>query len=546
MLESGRPATSVPGHSIEALRFGLMTNGAPLERWQQSVLDRLALRNEVRADCWLLAGDATSPIDPFAHARRNGSHPGDATSAPPMLRVDCSGNSQDVLARELDFILSFVPPEAGRPLAHAALWGVWQFFFGDWVRYAGESRGFWEIHDDVTVACALLAQLQEDPAAVRVLKAGAVRAHEFRPAATLRDLQARCAHWPLQVCLELLDGLTDCLASEPVCALGRPRSRRGLATRIRFVLNAGVRALRGPLRQVVRHEQWNVGVIDAPIESLLASPDPPEPRWLGHLKRHEFLADPFGLMREGRLVVFCEYMNYRHGIGRIVALGGATPEQAANVEIGPPVHLSYPYLIEHEGRLYCIPETCQAKEVALYELERFPDRWRRVATIVDGLPLIDATAFLHEKRWWLAASLPVARGANCELHLYSADSLHGPWRAHPANPVKVDVASARPGGTPFWKDGALYRPAQDCSATYGGRIVINRVGCLTEQSFREECCATVEPRGFARYRHGLHTISAAGQVTVVDAKREIFVPAQGWLVVRYTLAKLGRRIGKRK
>ena len=336
------------------------------------------------------------------------------------------------------------------------------------------------------------------------------------------------------------------MQSEPVRALGRPRSRRGFGTRLRFTLSAGIRALRGPLRELIRHEQWNVGVIDAPIDSLLASRDPPEPRWLGHLKRHEFLADPFGVVRDGRLVVFCEYMNYRNGRGRIVALQGTTPEQSQEVEIGPPVHLSYPYLLEHEGRLYCVPETCQAKEVALYELERFPDRWRRVATIVGGVPLIDATPFFYEKRWWLAASLPVSRGANCELHLYYADSLLGPWRAHPANPVKVDVASARPGGTPFWKDGALYRPAQDCSGTYGGRIVINRVGRLTEKSFREECCATVEPRGFARYRSGLHMISGVGQVTIVDAKRNVFVPAQGWLVAKFALAKLGRRIGARR
>ena len=40
--------------------------------------------------------------------------------------------------------------------------------------------------------------------------------------------------------------------------------------------------------------------------------------------------------------------------------------------------------------------------------------------------------------------------------------------------VKTDVRSARPAGTPFVYQGELYRPAQDCSRTYGGSIVIHR------------------------------------------------------------------------
>ncbi|HKT72646.1 MAG TPA: hypothetical protein VJQ47_07120, partial [Steroidobacteraceae bacterium] len=198
----------------------------------------------------------------------------------------------------------------------------------------------------------------------------------------------------------------------------------------------------------------------------------------------------------------------------------------------PSVHLSYPFLTELDGRLLCLPETHEAREVAIYESEDFPARWRRVATLVAGQAIVDATLFRHGPWWWLAGSEATSKGNNCELHLWYASDPCGPWTAHPGNPVKLDVRSARPGGTPFVHEGALYRPAQDCSRTYGGRIVINRVVRLTPTAFQEELAAVVDPDGRGPYPHGLHTLSAAGNLTLIDGKRTRFVPAIFWRTLR--------------
>jgi len=179
-----------------------------------------------------------------------------------------------------------------------------------------------------------------------------------------------------------------------------------------------------------------------------------------------------------------------------------------------------------DGRLLCVPETHEAREIALYEVERFPDRWKRLATLVADIVIVDASVFRHGDWWWLAGSEAASKGANCELHLWFAPDLTGPWQPHPGNPVKIDVRSARPGGTPFLQDGVLYRPAQDCSKTYGGRIVINRVVTLTPSAFHEEFAVAVDPDGAGAYPQGLHTLSAVGNVTLIDGKRIRFVPAQ--------------------
>jgi hypothetical protein len=129
----------------------------------------------------------------------------------------------------------------------------------------------------------------------------------------------------------------------------------------------------------------------------------------------------------------------------------------------------------------------------------------------------------------------LGKGANSELHLWFAEALEGPWTVHPGNPVKIDVRSARPAGSPFYIDGVLYRPAQDCSSTYGARVMINRVLELTRTGFREEVAAAVNPDPKGKYPAGLHTLSAMGERTLVDGKRSVFSAAEFFRVLAHYL-----------
>jgi hypothetical protein len=106
-----------------------------------------------------------------------------------------------------------------------------------------------------------------------------------------------------------------------------------------------------------------------------------------------------------------------------------------------------------------------------------------------------------------------------KLFVFHAQDLRGPWQPHAANPVKCDLRSARPAGPLFMLDGALYRPAQDCSVTYGGAIIINRIDRLTPEEFAEQAVRRLAPAAHGPYPHGLHTLSGAGHLTLVDGKR---------------------------
>lgn len=303
--------------------------------------------------------------------------------------------------------------------------------------------------------------------------------------------------------------------------------------------NALLRRAREIVRKNIRPDHWRVGIIDAPIHALLQSDAIPPVRWLNALTRGEYLADPFGVMRDGRLTLLCEHFDYRTTRGTIISIDGSAESEVRHeqVLIGPDVHLSYPYLVEHEGRVLCIPETYEAREIGLYLADPFPRRWVKVATLVAGFAGVDATVFPYDGRWWLACT-DADHGPNRDLHLWYATDLLGPWQPHAGNPVKTDLRSARPAGTPFVYERCLYRPAQDCSRVYGGRVVINQVTRLSPTEFQEEIAAVIDPSMLGGMPDGVHTISAVGPLTLVDAKWPLFVSR---VFARAILRSLTRR-----
>ncbi|MCJ7768184.1 hypothetical protein MUP79_07315 [Candidatus Bathyarchaeota archaeon] len=271
--------------------------------------------------------------------------------------------------------------------------------------------------------------------------------------------------------------------------------------------------------ELFRQEEWNIGIVREPITAFLDPSTKHTVSWLPSVGGMKYLADPFGVAMGEELYVFCEEYDYRTRKGRIVCIE-VTPEGVASrpvVALELSHHMSYPYLLEDDGEIYCVPETGDAKEIGLYKSTDFPYEWRKIATLIDDFAGRDTTIFRHEDLLWLASFEDYE--TSCKLLLWYSSSLFGPWVAHAANPVKTDLGSSRPAGTPFTHEGYLFRPAQDCSVTYGGRIVLNRVKKLTPTEFTEERAAVIEPSSNGPYPDGLHTISTVGNITLIDGKR---------------------------
>jgi hypothetical protein len=242
--------------------------------------------------------------------------------------------------------------------------------------------------------------------------------------------------------------------------------------------------------------------------------------WFPPPQTGKFLADPFGIKINGKIYILCEEFDYRINRGHIVSieLERGAPFNAQPV-IELPVHVSYPFLFELRGDIYCIPETRQAREIALYKAKEFPHKWIKSASLISNFWGVDATVFQHEGIWWLTCTTD---SSNTQLSVFYAQDILGPWKPHSRNPVRTDSSFSRPGGTPFVHAGNLYRPAQDCSRTYGGAIILNRVTKLTPTEFEEQPAARVMPDEHGPYPDGLHTLSTVGDVTLIDGMRRRF------------------------
>ncbi len=282
--------------------------------------------------------------------------------------------------------------------------------------------------------------------------------------------------------------------------------------------------LKQEYKRIFRHADWNIGVAREPIQAFLKSDAIPDIDWLPHPRLGKYLADPFAVERDGKLTVLCEEFDYhsRTGLISCIEIPEAGPPTSPQVVMDFPIHVSYPYLIQHKEEIFCVPETARAREVGLYRAEEFPHEWAKVATLLEGFAGVDPTVFQHGGRWWLACT-DDENGPVDKLRLWHARDLYGPWEPHEINPVKTDIHTARPAGTPFVYRGDLYRPAQDCAQTYGGRIVLNKVLRLTPAEFEEIPAVTLQPYAKSPYPDGLHTISSAGAVTLVDSKRMVLI-----------------------
>lgn len=310
----------------------------------------------------------------------------------------------------------------------------------------------------------------------------------------------------------------------------------------RFLIQTWWAWVKRQVEGVLLVEDWNIGVVHEPIHAFLKPECRPRVQWLAAARRNTFRADPFvqSIGLEGRKLLFEEF-DYISDRGVIVEMtlgenGAATSSPRPAIDDG--VHMSYPYLVEDKGQVYCAPESWQKRCVCLYAFDARQQRWHLVAPVIKDFPAVDPTILQHAGRWWLWCT-NAEDEPDAKLFLWYASDLLGPWRLHPGNPVKVDIRSSRPAGRPFLFEGNLYRPAQDCSRTYGGGITISRVTRLSLTEFCEDPVVHIEPWD-RRYRTGVHTLTGDGSLTVLDGKRMVIVPA----MVRRRLAHKMRRIAQ--
>lgn len=265
-------------------------------------------------------------------------------------------------------------------------------------------------------------------------------------------------------------------------------------------------------------DEWNIGVVHQSVADIVRRGIQEPVTWFPY-NSWRILADPFCLTNaDGSITVYAELLNHWLGKGEIVSATIASGDDLCKAALKRcvvgPAHLSYPNYVQDGTTHYAIMESFEAGGLFLWR--RDGATWHYVKTLLTR-PAIDATIYRDVDRWWLFCTF-ADDGPDERLHLFYADSLLGEWTPHPMNPIKNDRANARPAGALFVVDGQLIRPAQDSSVTYGGRLILNHVRTLTADVFDEVPYRIIVPQS-KYYKDGIHTITAAGQYTIIDGKR---------------------------
>jgi len=440
---------------------------------------------------------------------------------------------------ELDFILRFAFGIIRGDILNAARRGVWSFHHGDESKYRGRPPALWEILHGEPTTGAILQRLVDRLDAGVVLQKCHIRTRAWSYAENLNAILWAAVHMPARVCRDILAGNAQYLEAAPSRTEAPIFSLPGNLQMVRLLIKTWSAWAKRQVEGLLFSEDWNVGIVRSSVAAFLKSSFRPRVQWLAATKDNTFRADPFvqsiGPNDKKLLMEEFDYVADRGVIMETDLDQTGAAKSSPRPAIDNRMHMSYPYLIEHKGQVYCVPESWQSRRVSLYVLDGEQRQWRLVRPIIEDFAAVDSTILQHDGLWWLWCT-NAEDEPDSKLLLWYACDLLGPWRPHPANPVKVDARSSRPAGRPFLSEGNLYRPAQDCSRTYGGAITINRITRLSLTEFCEEPVVHIEPWD-RRYRSGIHTLVGDGSLTVLDGKRMVIAPA---LVLRRLAHKMGR------
>jgi hypothetical protein len=237
-----------------------------------------------------------------------------------------------------------------------------------------------------------------------------------------------------------------------------------------------------------------------------------------------FYADPFPVVADNRTYLFVEDYDHRYGRGviSVVAFDEDGPVDRPRPVLTTDAHLSYPFVFEHAGNMWMIPECLAARRIDLYRAARFPDIWEFEATLVADIEASDTTLLEKDGRWWMMATVRDDGGSFSDaLYLWWAPSPLGPWKAHRKNPVLVDIAAARPAGRVVQRGGRFIRPIQDCRQGYGVALSLAEITRLDYDGFAQTVLATLRTGDLWPGRR-LHTLNRAGRLECIDGSALAF------------------------
>lgn len=275
-------------------------------------------------------------------------------------------------------------------------------------------------------------------------------------------------------------------------------------------------------------KQWGIGFLKANIADIIRNKKTDLSfEWMTLENKTISRADPFIFKTDdGRINILFESVSTYNLDGKIslMVCNDALEPVLEKCVLDTNDHLSYPSVYRENGKIYVFPESAFSGSLFCYEFDQAKKTFINKKQILQ-LPLLDSTILKYDNKYWLFATF-LGETFNSDLQIFYADNLLGPYTPHAGNPVKKALDGARPAGNFIEVDGAIYRPAQNCSNYYGEAITINKIKKLTTTEFEEEEYMIIEPNKNDEFNYGIHTINAVDGLIIVDGQKGYFEPVR--------------------
>lgn len=222
-------------------------------------------------------------------------------------------------------------------------------------------------------------------------------------------------------------------------------------------------------------------------------------------------ADPFLFVKQGTLYLFYEDKKlYHKGTISMTKTTDLLEWTAPVTVLEESCHLSYPWVFEEGGHVYMIPETCELKEIRLYEADEELQKFTYVKTILndgnvytDGFSFSDTSIYYNDGMYYLMTT--VNDGKKNILKLYISDKFDEGYREHPMSPISADNMYGRNAGSLLEIDGQLYRVAQDCKKRYGDNVNLLIIEEMNKATYHERVVKnSIIPETIPFYNEGGH------------------------------------------
>ena len=236
------------------------------------------------------------------------------------------------------------------------------------------------------------------------------------------------------------------------------------------------------------------------------------------------LADPFIYEKDNEHFIFVEDLFFSDNKGRISVIRVEDEKyEFLGVVLEESFHLSFPFIFDHDGEVFMVPETHQSNDIRLYRCEIFPMKWTLDTVLIDGISAADTMIFKIDGQWFLFTN-KCSSGSDdhhSELHIFYSNNLKSKeWQPiKKGNPVIFDSMNARNAGY-FFHNNNMYRVNQiHGKSHYGKAFSVNKVTHISDEDFIEEKVSTVQAC-FKKDISSTHHYSANTKFAVIDFCRK--------------------------